>query len=405
MITDGQTGHLDKIKQANAGMIYQLIDMYGPVSRIELSKKAQLVPASITKIVRELLEGHLVAEMEFQEAGNRGRPAVGLMLDTDAWHYLAIRINNDSLILALHDLSAKIICEDNIPLMPGNGVPFLAILTNEIEQFFRRNQNKLERLTAIAVTLPGIINAKKGIIHKMSFHDVTDLPLADILSEMTGVPTFVQQDVSAWTMAEFLFGAAKGCNNVIQIIIDCQVSAGVISDGQLLHGSTKRLAEIGHCKVVDDGDICYCGSQGCLETVAGTGNILRMAKQRAIARPDSLLHHIPLTIDNFCQAVFEGDPLACDIITEVGLKVGNIVAFMVNIFNPEKILIGSPLNQVKDILYPIIESCIARQSLRHYSKELKILPCQFLNSGTMPAASLIKEALYNGSLLNRLLQG
>ena len=84
MIAVGQPGHIDQIKQTNAGAVYRLIDQLGPISRIELSKRAQLAPASITKIVRELLEAHLVKETEYREIGSRGRPAVGLVLDTEA---------------------------------------------------------------------------------------------------------------------------------------------------------------------------------------------------------------------------------------------------------------------------------------------------------------------------------
>lgn len=82
-------GHIDQIKQTNAGAVYRLIDQLGPVSRIDLSRLAQLAPASITKIVREMLEAHLVQELEIKEAGNRGRPAVGLVVETEAWHYLS----------------------------------------------------------------------------------------------------------------------------------------------------------------------------------------------------------------------------------------------------------------------------------------------------------------------------
>lgn len=405
MILDGPIGHLDKIKQANAGLIYQLIDKYGPISRIELSKKAQLVPASITKIVRELIDGHLIVENEFQDVGARGRPAIGLMLDSKGWHYLAVRINHGSLTLALHDLSATIISEDTIPLSTAADLPLLATLTHEISCFFSRNHHKLERLTAIAITLPGTINARSGVVHNMPFYDVTDLPLAEILSDTTGVPVFVQHDVSAWTMAEFLFGAAKGDHNMIQLVIDRYVGAGVISEELLLHAGTKRLAEIGHYKVVENGEPCYCGNSGCLETVVGLNGILKTAQEKAATRPDSLLSHIPLTIENFCQAAIERDPLAVEIVTEAGSRIGNVVALMVNLFNPEKILVGSPLNQVKEILYPAIMACVKQQSLPGYSKDLQIIPCHFLNSGTMPAASLIKEALYNGTLLSKLLQG
>ncbi len=87
MVADSQPGHIDQIKQTNAGAVYRLIDQLGPVSRIDLSRLAQLAPASITKIVREMLEAHLVQELEIKEAGSRGRPAVGLMVETEAWHY------------------------------------------------------------------------------------------------------------------------------------------------------------------------------------------------------------------------------------------------------------------------------------------------------------------------------
>lgn len=93
MVADSQPGHIDQIKQTNAGAVYRLIDQLGPVSRIDLSRLAQLAPASITKIVREMLEAHLVQELEIKEAGSRGRPAVGLMVETEAWHYLSIRVS------------------------------------------------------------------------------------------------------------------------------------------------------------------------------------------------------------------------------------------------------------------------------------------------------------------------
>ena len=103
MVADSQPGHIDQIKQTNAGAVYRLIDQLGPVSRIDLSRFAQLAPASITKIVREMLEAHLVQETEIQEPGSRGRPAVGLVVETEAWHYLSLRISRGEIFLALRD--------------------------------------------------------------------------------------------------------------------------------------------------------------------------------------------------------------------------------------------------------------------------------------------------------------
>ncbi|GHD91568.1 MULTISPECIES: sugar metabolism global transcriptional regulator Mlc [Pseudocitrobacter] len=406
MVADSQPGHIDQIKQTNAGAVYRLIDQLGPVSRIDLSRLAQLAPASITKIVREMLEAHLVQETEIQEPGSRGRPAVGLMVETEAWHYLALRISRGEIHLALRDLSSKLVVEERLELALQAPQPLLKRIITQIDQFFIRHQGKLERLTSIAITLPGIIDTESGIIHRMPFYeDVKDMPLGETLAAHTGVPVYIQHDISAWTMAEALFGASRGARDVIQVVIDHNVGAGVITDGRLLHAGSSSLVEIGHTQVDPYGKRCYCGNHGCLETIASVESVLELAQVRMHQSMSSMLHQQPLTVESLCLAAVKGDLLAKDIITSVGTNVGRILAIMVNLFNPQKILIGSPFNQAADILFPAISDCIRQQSLPAYSKHISVEQTQFSNRGTMAGAALVKDALYNGSLLIRLLQG
>ncbi|MBJ3816178.1 ROK family transcriptional regulator [Shimwellia pseudoproteus] len=404
MVADNQPGHIDQIKQTNAGAVYRLIDQLGPVSRIDLSRLAQLAPASITKIVREMLEAHLVQETEIQEPGSRGRPAVGLIVETDAWHFLSVRIQRGEINLALRDLSSNLVAQETQPL-PEDAQPLCDRIIHEIDQFFIRHQKRLERLTAIAVTLPGIINTTQGIVHRMPFYQVEDMPLKTALSEHTGVPVYIQHDISAWTMAESLFGASRGARDVIQVVIDHNVGAGVITDGRLLHAGSSSLVEIGHTQVDPYGRRCYCGNHGCLETIASIDSILELAQLRLSQSMSSTLHGQALTVASLCQAACQGDLLARDIINGVGNHVGRILAIMVNLFNPQMILIGSPLNQASEILHPAILDCIRRQSLPAYSQKTLVQSTQFSSRGTMGGAALVKDALYNGSLLLQLLQG
>nr|WP_202443200.1 ROK family transcriptional regulator [Dickeya dianthicola] len=405
VIVSGQPGHIDQIKQINAGGVYRLIDENGPISRIELSKRAQLAPASITKIVRELMEAHLVRETEYQDMGSRGRPAIGLVLDTEAWHYLSVRISNQVMTLALRDLSGHLVVEEWVDLPTEHPQSLLERILAEIDQFFIRHQRKLERLTAIAITSPGMVDSSTGIIHRMPFYDVEEMAIGPALEKRTGVPVYLQHDICAWTMAEALFGASRGCQNVIQIVIDHNVGAGVITGGRILHAGSRTLVEIGHTQVDPYGKRCYCGNHGCLETVASIESMLELAQQRLNGSMSSLLHGSPLTVESLCDAALKGDQLAKDIIVDVGNNVGRITAIMVNLFNPEKILIGSPLNQAADILHPAIIDCIHRQALPAYSHQLQVTSTHFYNQGTVPGAALIKDALYNGSLLIKLLQG
>lgn len=405
MNREGQPGHIDHIKQTNTGAVYRLIDQYGPVSRIDLSKLSHLAPASITKIVRELYDAHLVKETEFSEAGSRGRPAVGVELDTQAWHYLSCRVHYGYLTLALRDLSNQLIIEEQIDFPIDKNSSWLERFIYQIESFFTRHQKLLERLTAIAITMPGIIDATAGMVYKMPFYNEENVPLGPMLSKRTGLPVYVQQDVSAWAISEALYGAAFGCQNVIQIVIDDVVGASVISDGRILHADSSRRIEIGHTQVDPKGKACYCGNHGCLETIASMSNILERTRQLLPSYPDSMLNYSPVTIENLCDAANKGDRLAKEIICYVGESVGHIAAVMVNIFNPEKIIVGSPLNASSGTLYPAIEKCIYQQSLPQYRADIRIAPTHFVNVGTMPGAALVKMALYNGSLLVKLLQG
>ncbi|QOV66049.1 sugar metabolism global transcriptional regulator Mlc [Kosakonia pseudosacchari] len=406
MVADSQPGHIDQIKQTNAGAVYRLIDQLGPVSRIDLSRLAQLAPASITKIVREMLEAHLVQETEIQEPGSRGRPAVGLVVETEAWHYLSLRISREEIFLSLRDLSSKLVVEDRLELSLVDELPLLERIILHIDRFFTRHQNKLERLTAIAITLPGIIDTENGIVHRMPFYDdVKDMPLGEALEKHTGVPVYVQHDISAWTMAEALFGASRGARDVIQVVIDHNVGAGVITDGRLLHAGSSSLVEIGHTQVDPYGKRCYCGNHGCLETIASVESVLELAQLRMSQSMSSMLHQKPLTVEWLCQAAQQGDLLAKDIISGVGANIGRILAIMVNLFNPQKILIGSPLSKAADVLFPAIAACIRQQALPAYSQHISVESTQFTNQGTMAGAALVKDAMYNGSLLIRLLQG
>jgi transcriptional regulator of PTS gene len=297
------------------------------------------------------------------------------------------------------------VVEEQLELALTDSTPFLTRIIDHIDRFFIRHQKKLERLTAIAITMPGIIDTENGIIHRMPFYeDVKDVPLGEVLANHTGVPVYIQHDISAWTMAESLFGASRGARDVIQVVIDHNVGAGVITDGRLLHAGSSSLVEIGHTQVDPYGKRCYCGNHGCLETIASVESVLELAQMRMAQSMSSLLHQRPLSVEWLCQAALQGDLLARDIISG-GNHVGRILAIMVNLFNPQKILIGSPFNLAADILFPAISSCIRQQSLPAYSRHIAVESTQFSNRGTMAGAALVKDALYNGSLADTTVTG
>ncbi|PHM74214.1 sugar metabolism global transcriptional regulator Mlc [Xenorhabdus kozodoii] len=399
MSVDVQPSHIDQIKQTNIGLVYRLIDQYGPISRIALSKKAKLAPASITKITRELIDAHLVKETEFPGLGFRGRPAIGLKVDSEGWQFLCIRIDEGRIVIGLRDLSCNLVVEEQFAFSVLQGHSFLDCLVDKIDNFFLRQQATLERLTAISITINAIVDPINGVIHSSPYYDIQNLPLGKFLHQRTGLPIFLQHGIAAWTIAESLYGAGENCQDLIQLVIDNNVGAGIMTAGQMLHAGNHSVVEVGHIQIEPDGERCYCGNIGCLETVVGLKKVLQKSYFLTKGYSGSL------SVDLLCQSAIDGDPLITEVIYDVGERIGRIMAVMVNIFNPERILIGSPLNSVKHILYPVIQQQIAQRSLPGYSQQVEIVATQFDNTGTLPAAALIKQALYNGELLIEIMQG
>ncbi|EKO3991336.1 ROK family protein [Vibrio fluvialis] len=403
-----QPGHIDHIKQVNAGRVYKLIDQKGPISRIDLSKESELAPASITKITRELIEAHLIHETTVQESISRGRPAVGLQTNNEGWQFLSMRLGRGYLTIALHELGGDVLIDTKIDIHEIDQDDVLERLLFEIDEFFQTYAAQLDRVTSIAITLPGLVNSDQGIVLQMPHYNVANLALGPEIYKATGLPVFVANDTRAWALAEKLFGHSQDVDNSVLISIHHGLGAGIILDGRVLQGRHGNIGELGHIQIDPNGKRCHCGNIGCLETVASSQAIREQVAERLAAGEASSLSekaHEDITIEDICAAAAEGDPLAVDVVETLGRYLGSAIAIVINLFNPEKVLIGGVINQAKNVLYPAIQRCIEEQSLPVYHQDLQLVESRFYKQATMPGAALIKQALYDGLLLMKVVEG
>ncbi len=400
-----QPGQIDHLKQVNAGRVYKLIDQRGPISRIELSKESHLAPASITKITRELLDAHLIKETQVQEGNSRGRPAIGLKVDNEGWQFLSLRLGRGYLTIALHSLGGQQIIEEKQNIKEIEQDELLAKLLTEIERFFQKHARILGRITSIAISLPGLIVSSQGLVIQMPHYNVNNLPLGPKIYEATGLPVFVGNDTRSWALAEKLFGNSQEFDNSILVSIHHGVGAGIIMNGEVLQGRTGNIGEMGHIQINKLGLRCHCGNSGCLETIASAKALRDQVQNLINSGHQTSLKNKVITIENICLAANEGDILAKEVITELGHSLGEAVAIMVNLFNPEIVLIGGEINLSKHILYPAIMDCIQNQVLPLYAKDTRLEESRFYTQATMPGAALVKQAMFDGSLLMRVIEG
>ena len=216
---------------------------------------------------------------------------------------------------------------------------------------------KTSELIDFGIAVAGILDTKRGIVttspNLPHWHNV---PLRDILADKLGIVTHVINDANAAALGEYRFGAGKGVNNLIYLTVSTGIGGGIIINGELYAGADGCAGELGHMTIEANGPECHCGSFGCLEALASGWAVAKEAMARInhgerssiVGLVDGRLENI--TAEKVAMAARQGDRLACDIVTKAANHLGVGLANLVNIFNPELIVIGGGLSKMGDML-------------------------------------------------------
>lgn len=210
---------------------------------------------------------------------------------------MSIRLGRGYLTIALHELGGDILVEERQEIAALQQDAVLKTLLDEINTFFANHVGELDRITAIAVSLPGLINTEKGMVLQMPHYDVHNLELGPAIHEATGLPVFIGNDTRSWALAEKLFGNSREVANSILISIHHGVGAGIVLDNVVLQGRVGNIGELGHIQIKPYGKRCFCGNHGCLETVASLKAIIEQVEQGLREGHPSSLHGKVLTIE------------------------------------------------------------------------------------------------------------
>lgn len=213
------------------------------------------------------------------------------------------------------------------------------------------------QLEAISIGAPGLSNPETGVVftspHLPGWQDV---PLRQIIEDKMGVRTLLINDANAAALGEMYFGAAKGARNFICITFGTGIGGGIVIDGNIYAGSLGTAGEIGHMTIDTNGPRCDCGNTGCWETLASGTALAREARQQIAAGAEtSILAQAAGDIDKVTAEVVhaaarQGDALAKELIAQISYYIGIGLANLINIFNPELMVIGGGLSNIGDML-------------------------------------------------------
>lgn len=216
-------------------------------------------------------------------------------------------------------------------------------IVNAVHDYRRGSGDAADALKAISLVVPGTVNVKDGTVVKAPNLPCLDgFPLTSTLTRELGLPAILENDANAAAVGEMWQGAARGCRTIICVTLGTGVGGGIILDGELWRGVDGAAAEIGHMCVDPFGGVaCTCGSRGCLEVFASATAIVRMTREAKPRYPDSVLQSTTdLTAESIFDAGLKGDELALEIFRRMGVYLGIGLANLINILNPQIIVIG-----------------------------------------------------------------
>ena len=393
--------NIDLIKEVNCARIYKVIEQNAPISRVKIAKISNLAPASVTKITRYLLEKGIITETE-RQASTGGRCAISIKPNSEKIYVIAITIGRRLLSLSRYNLEGKKSVDKRINIENKSGEQLVNLLHREIQTLINDEQEQGNAISAISVTLSGLINPREGRIIYTASDKLNNVPLAELLEKAFNIPTFIGNHTRALALAEHYFGATKTCQDSIVISIHHGVGSGIIVQGKQLLGANFNIGEIGHIQVNPQGEKCHCGNYGCLETEVSDSIIVKKVQKAIAEGANSPFEGKTLNIDNIYQAAAYGDPLCEGIVTEAAGYLGKTIATLINILNPEKVVIAGRIIKAQSTLFNAIKQCITHQSLPDFQNRVEISPSELHSNSTIASFALIKQAIYESDLLQKI---
>jgi glucokinase len=271
---------------------------------------------------------------------------------------LGIDLGGTKILTAVANSNGELLSRDYTETSAEKG--YKAVIESIVESANRalvQAGMSASELAAIGIGAAGLSNPETGVLFTSpNLPGWRDVPLRDAIEEKLGKKTFLTNDANAAALGELYFGAARGARNFIYVTISTGIGGGIIIDGKIYAGALGTAGEVGHMTIDSDGSLCNCGNRGCWETLASGTALAREAKHKIKeGARTSILGYAGGDIDKVTaevvhKAAEESDALAKELISRTGYYVGIGLANLINIFNPELIVIGGGLSNMADML-------------------------------------------------------
>lgn len=366
------------VKNYNKRVILDMIRFTpGGTSRAELARQVGLTRSAITTIVNDILNEDLVREAENGPATG-GRRAIILEMNPSRGYVVGIDMGATHMGLLVSDFAARVIQEIEIPFTIEQGPQSgLQILDTQYRELLSRANLKPDDILAVGIGVPGPVNASAGVVSVPPIMPGWDnYPVHSYLEDIWHCPVSLNNDAELGALGEWAYGAGRREQHLAYIKVGTGIGAGLLLDGKIYRGATGSAGEIGHITIADHGPRCTCGKNGCLEALASGRAIARRAIEAAHSGRRTHLSSIDpldgITTRDVATAARLGDLISQQIISEAGRYLGIAIASLVNLFNPNVVVVGGGVAQMGDLLLEPIRQAIHDRSLWSAAQAVRV---------------------------------
>ncbi|MFZ9299709.1 MAG: ROK family transcriptional regulator [Chitinophagaceae bacterium] len=361
---DSSTGVALKNKTLKK-LIFNILDKTESSSITELSKELNISVPKTTSLINELMEDGLIRDYgKVESTGGRKASLYGLV--PDACYFLGVDVKKYYVNIGLMNFKKQLVTQKNrIPFRLENTPESLAQLIAILRTFIKESPVKKDKILSMGINLTGRINHTKG--YSYSYYHFQEEPLSHYIKSTIGIKTYLENDSRSMAYGEFMFADVTTEKNALFVNLDYGVGLGMLIDGNMHYGKSGFSGEFGHTPIFENEIICRCGKKGCLETEASGSALIRRLQEKIAEGSSSSMNKknkgAEITLTDVINAANNDDMLCIELLAEIGDKLGKGLSILINLINPELIILGGALSETGDYLRLPTKSAINKYSL------------------------------------------
>lgn len=353
----------DYLLQANRSLVLQILARSNVCTRARIAEETGLKQATITNIITEMIQLGVVREVGIVE-GRRGRRSIGIELAAEKIQVIAVKLGHISYSVGLFDLKGRMISVKEGRFQSGeNPEVALSKIKEEVWDLLNKDQGKIH---GIGIAVPGPFLKKEGTIALMTqFPGWGSLNLNEEFLKEFPVPVYIEHGANAGALAEWRYGKYRRNQGVlVNFLAGEGIGAGIVADGQVFGGSRGIAGEVGHISLDIHGEKCDCGNRGCMELYCSALSLVKNTRNILPDYPESCLNQIDhFTHLDIFKGADKGDALCIKMVKQAGFYIGCGIAAVVNIYDPDVIVISDAMSKGGALLLTEIKKTVKERIL------------------------------------------